>query len=129
MTIRDSSDALDRSTLLIADDSGYTRTRLLAIFSSQFERVLEAEDGDAAVKEFIEHRPFIVIMDHVMRGRDGIRASEAILEIDGNARIVLLTSINERGFRDQAYEVGVARVVLKSDLDGLSNTVSELLGT
>jgi two-component system chemotaxis response regulator CheY len=114
-------------TVLVVDDSGYTRARVRDQISSLGFRVVEADDGDSAIAAFVKHRPLVVVIDQVMRGLSGIDASRALLARDPGARVILLTAINDEGLRQQAITIGVVDVLSKSDLGRLKSAVSDLM--
>ena len=122
-----SRDAERVRSVLVVDDSGYTRARIRDQLSSLGFRVVEADDGDSAIAAFVKHRPLVIVIDHVMRGLSGIDASRALLTRDPGARIILLTAVNDDGLRQQAISAGVLEVLSKSDVGRLSSVVSELM--
>ncbi|HWE38734.1 MAG TPA: response regulator, partial [Isosphaeraceae bacterium] len=60
--------------ILVAEDHEPSRRALARVLRGLGYRVLEAEDGRAAVELALGERPFIVLMDVNMPGMDGIEA-------------------------------------------------------
>jgi CheY-like chemotaxis protein len=60
-------------TLLIADDEPNIRLVVRRVFEKDY-RVLEAANGDEAVKTAFRERPDIILMDIMMPGSDGLNA-------------------------------------------------------
>jgi DNA-binding NarL/FixJ family response regulator len=79
--------------VLIADDDARFRRALTEILAAvgHLELAGVARDGTEAIRMFSELAPDIVLMDVVMPGCDGIKATREIRAIDPEARIVALT--------------------------------------
>ncbi len=60
--------------ILVAEDHEPSRRALARVLRGLGYRVLEAEDGRAAVEMALGERPFVVLMDVNMPGMDGIEA-------------------------------------------------------
>ncbi|MBC7926716.1 MAG: response regulator transcription factor [Bryobacteraceae bacterium] len=74
----------------------------------------QAPSGEAAIAEFQTLRPDVVVMDVFLPGMNGIEATRAILRIDSNARIVLLTTFEGEENVRLALEAGAFGYLLKS---------------
>jgi len=79
--------------LIVEDDHGVLEVEELML-SDRYD-VVTATDGDEAVKEYVEHRPSLVLMDIMLPVMDGVQATRKILKIDSNARIVGVTAYAE----------------------------------
>ena len=51
-----------------------------------------AKDGKEAISQYIAHRPHVTIMDIIMPNLDGVKASEAIMKFDPNAKIIIIST-------------------------------------
>ncbi len=110
--------ALDR--VLIVDDSGYARLRIRRFLTAEGPwTVDEASDGDEALERFARARPGLVLIDQIMRGREGLEVARLLLERDPKANIVMLTSVSDPWFRERALGAGVRKVLGKDDLEAL----------
>jgi DNA-binding response OmpR family regulator len=84
--------------VLIADDDleilGLTRSLLRR---RGFE-VFEASDGDEAMKQLLENRPDLVILDVMMPGQSGWEVCRSIRETDSlkDTGVIMLTGVGER---------------------------------
>jgi DNA-binding response OmpR family regulator len=87
-----------KPTVLIADDDleilGLTRSLLRR---RGFE-VFEASDGDEAMRQLLENRPDLVILDVMMPGQSGWEVCRSIRETDSlkNMGVIMLTGVGER---------------------------------
>ncbi len=101
--------------VLIADDHPLMRKGLTDILNGVegIEVVGSAEDGAAAVALAYAVKPDIVLMDISMPGMDGIEATEKLVEMDSDARVVVLTSYSEREKITQALAAGAVSYLTK----------------
>ncbi|MBV7534856.1 response regulator transcription factor [Duganella sp. sic0402] len=101
---------------MIADDHPLLRSGIAAVLarSPQVTVVAEAEDGDAAVALFQQHRPDITLMDLQMPGLGGIEAIAAIRAIDPQARIIILTTFSGDAQIYRGLKAGASGYLLKN---------------
>jgi DNA-binding NarL/FixJ family response regulator len=80
--------------VLIADDHPVVRQGLRTFLGTVdgIEIVGEATDGSEAVELTEQLKPDVVLMDLGMPNVDGIEATKRIVESDGNAKVIALTS-------------------------------------
>ncbi|WP_344594891.1 response regulator transcription factor [Actinomadura vinacea] len=104
--------------VLIADDHPVVRQGLRTFLGIQddIEVVGEAEDGLAAVSLAESLRPDIVLMDLKMPGADGLAALTELRARGVTARVLVLTSVTERGHVLPAVQAGAAGYLYK-DVD------------
>lgn len=109
----------DVITVLLADDHTLVRRgfRRLLEDDPAIAVVGEASNGDEAIRAFTELRPQVVVMDSAMPGTTGLAATRAILGIDPQARILMLSMHAEATLVHQALNAGACGYVLKSALD------------
>lgn len=82
-----------KQKILIVDDAAFMRMMLKDILGKNgFDDIIEAENGLEGVEKFKEHKPALTIMDIAMPAMDGIEAVRQIKEIDGSAKIVMLSA-------------------------------------
>jgi DNA-binding response OmpR family regulator len=87
-----------KPTVLIADDDleilGLTRSLLRR---RGFE-VFEASDGDEAMRQLLENRPDLVILDVMMPGQSGWEVCRSIRETESlkDIGVIMLTGVGER---------------------------------
>jgi DNA-binding NarL/FixJ family response regulator len=99
----------------LADDHPVVRNGLRALVGAEedMEVVGEAFDGETAVRQAIELRPDVVVMDVSMPGVSGIEATAQIREGCPEVRVVALTAHEDRGYLQQAMAAGASGYVLK----------------
>ncbi|MCM2358078.1 MAG: response regulator [Geobacteraceae bacterium] len=101
-------------TVMIVDDEPFFRKLLRDILEKEgYPVVAEAVDGFDAVEKYREHRPEMTIMDIFMPGKYGVHATEEIIALDPQAKIVVCSAV---GFDDDvqaAFKAGARALILK----------------
>ena len=85
---------MSQINVMLVDDHAVVRMgfKMLLESSSDIKVIAEAENGETAIKAYVEHKPNIVVMDITMPGMGGLEAIERILAKDSNARILVLSA-------------------------------------
>ncbi len=80
--------------VMLVDDHAVVRMgfKMLLESASDIKVIAEAENGEQAVKQFVEHHPDVVVMDITMPGIGGLEAIERIMAKDNSARILVLSA-------------------------------------
>ena len=78
-----------------------------------YEVVGEGNDGNEGVQKYKELKPDLVTMDITMPEKDGIQALEEILAIDENARVIVITAIDQRESLMEAIRSGATDYIIK----------------
>jgi two-component system chemotaxis response regulator CheY len=115
--------------VLVVDDAKFMRVRLTKLLSGQGFDVLEAENGEEAVKAYKEAKPDAVLMDITMPEKDGLEALKEIRESDPKARVVMLTALGQESMVVQAVQAGARDYVVKPfDPDRVMSALQKALG-
>ena len=80
--------------VLLVDDHAVVRMgfKMLLESASDIKVIAEAENGEQAVKMYMEHKPDVVVMDITMPGIGGLEAIERIMAKDSTARVLVLSA-------------------------------------
>ncbi|QLH06455.1 two-component system response regulator [Nitrosopumilus ureiphilus] len=107
------------SKILIVDDSAFMRTFVKrTLKEAQIgSRYYEANDGKEAISKYVAFRPDVTIMDIVMPNVDGVKATMAIKQYDPNARIIVISSKDNKETVQDVVEKGGARDYLLKPCD------------
>jgi DNA-binding NarL/FixJ family response regulator len=105
-----------RIRLLIVDDHPVFREALAHALATTdgLDVVAQANCGEDALILWQRHRPDVTIMDVSMGGMDGIETMRRILSAGPDARVLMLTSSNERADARQALEAGASGYITKN---------------
>lgn len=110
--------------VLVVDDASFMRVVLKDILTaSGFQNIVEAGDGATAVSAYQQHRPDLVTMDINMPGTDGIQALRMILQINPAAKVVMVTSVDQKHVVQEAIKLGAKDYVVKPFDRGIVATV------
>ena len=103
------------SKILVVDDASFMRTLLKDIIKSNglASEIFEAADGIEGVKAYQKIKPDLVTMDVNMPKADGIQALRAILKINPMAKVVMITSVEEKHIVQDAIKLGARDYVVK----------------
>ncbi len=104
--------------LLLVDDHPMILAGLADTIASQpgMEVVGELEDGAGVAEAFRTLRPDITIMDIAMPVVDGLQALAALRRLDGEARVIMLTTLQGDHQMRRAIELGAAGFLMKHSL-------------
>jgi two-component system invasion response regulator UvrY len=85
---------MSQINVMLVDDHAVVRMgfKMLLESASDIKVIAEAENGETAIKAYVEHKPNIVVMDITMPGMGGLEAIERILAKDSSARILVLSA-------------------------------------
>lgn len=85
-------------TVLIADDDLEILSLTRSIMRRRNLRVLEASDGDEAIRLILENQPDLVILDVMMPGQTGWEVCRSIRETESlkDTGVIMLTGIGEQ---------------------------------
>ena len=111
------SESTDRTSVLVVDDDSWT-TRAVgaALTDAGSFRVLDpVHSGEEAIAAFAAQRPDLVLMDvNMPPGMNGVDATAAIMDLDPDARIVLLTTVSPGPGIARGLEAGAHAVLNKT---------------
>ncbi len=104
--------------ILLVDDHPMILAGLSDTIASQAGMAVagELEDGAGVVEAFGALRPDIVIMDIAMPVVDGLQALEALRRVHGDARVIMLTTLQGDHQMRRAIELGAAGYLMKHSL-------------
>jgi len=105
---------MEKIRVLLVDDSTYIRTVLGSIIvDAGFEVVGEAADGEEAIRKYMDLKPDIVLMDVIMEPMNGMAATEAILDKDPAARILMVTVLETKEILMDLIKIGAKGYITK----------------
>ena len=115
--------------ILVADDALIIREIIKdRAREAGFEVVGEACNGQEAFEKFTQLRPDVTTLDLVMPEHDGLHGLRAIMQADPDAKVVVVSALDQKDVLKQAFKLGAADFVVKPfDHANLIETLLRLL--
>ena len=116
--------------VLVCDDSLLMRKMVGdSLTAAGWTVVGEAENGQHAVEQFAALRPDAVTMDIVMPHTDGLYALPRILQIDSEAKVVMVSALSQTKLISDAIRAGAQDFIVKPFLpEQLQQTLARCVG-
>ncbi|MDD3852637.1 MAG: response regulator [Syntrophomonadaceae bacterium] len=116
--------------IMIVDDSQIVRRNLKTILSKAgHEIIAEAENGMQAFYEYEKHKPDLITMDITMPLMDGVEAVKRIMTVYPQAKIIMVSAIDQKNMVLAAIQTGAKHYILKPfDPDKVIASVNAVLG-
>lgn len=103
-----------KRTVLVVDDVAFVRKTLTQILTEGlFQVVGEAVDGSEAIEMYAKLQPDLVTMDIVMPKLGGIEATRRLVSYDKDAKVVIVSAMNQENLVMDAINVGACDYILK----------------
>lgn len=116
--------------ILIVDDASFMRVVLKDIIKGNglASEIIEAGDGVEGVKAYQAQKPDLVTMDVNMPKADGIQALRAIMKINPTAKVVMVTSVEQKAIVQDAMKLGARDYIVKPfDRSNVSLVLNKVL--
>lgn len=106
-----------KKKILVVEDDFSLATALKNKLSKEGFLVRVARNGKSGLEAFLRYKPDLVLLDIVMPVMDGMEMLRLLrLEPSGKeARVIVLTNLNDAGKTAQAVQRGVRDYLVKSD--------------
>lgn len=119
--------------VLICDDDFAMRDVLRVLLEDlNCEVVASCKNGKDGVDQFATTRPDLVLMDIKMPGKNGVEAMREILKIDSNAKVIMLSALDDVVVAESSAHSGASGYVRKAEaatvLYGELSTMLDQLG-
>ncbi|MFO1371850.1 MAG: EAL domain-containing protein [Candidatus Competibacteraceae bacterium] len=100
--------------LVVDDDAGQRLLTSTALLQGGFS-ILEAEDGEQALRVFQREQPDIVLLDVIMPGLDGFAVCELLRQQPGGRHlpIIIVTGLEDAESIGRAYQAGATDFITK----------------
>lgn len=100
--------------VLIVDDSMVMRKMIGDILSrNEFQVVGQAKNGEEAVSLYPQLNPDLVTLDVIMPGEHGVEVVKRLKALDEEARIMIVSGLNQKNLVMQAMENGAQEYIVK----------------
>ena len=111
--------------VLIVDDNWQARSMIKRYLSDRDDVFFECEDGSEAVVAYTDCAPDWVLMDWEMKQVNGLDATERLLRLFPDAKVLIVTNHDDAALRQDASEAGACGFFLKDNLLGLRSFMAD----
>lgn len=94
------------TTILVVDDSGFSRGRVVAALTSLDCQVVQAVDGQAGLEAFDAHSPDLVITDLLMPELDGFGLLRGLKDRGSLTPVIVISADIQESSRRLCTELG-----------------------
>ncbi len=102
------------SRVLVVDDAVFMRHLIKNIITGMGHEVIgEAADGEQACEQYEQLKPDLVTLDLVMPNKGGLDALKDIRAKDPQAKVIVISAIDQRQPLMDALKLGAADYVVK----------------
>lgn len=99
---------------MVVDDAMIIREMVKdAAAEAGWEIVAEAADGQEAVEKYLLFEPDAVTLDLVMPEFDGLHALRGIMQYNPNAKVLVLSALDQKTILQEAFKIGAADFLVK----------------
>ena len=100
--------------IMVVDDAAFMRMMVKnALAQGGYTDVIEATDGQDAVKTYSEQKPELVLMDITMPNMDGLEALKKIKELDSDSQVVMCSAMGQQAMVIEAIQSGAKDFIVK----------------
>jgi len=106
---------MSQINVMLVDDHAVVRMgfKMLLETSDDIKVIEEAENGEEAIKAYMEHKPDVVVMDITMPGMGGMEAIERILNKESSAKVLVLSAHEDSVHPKRVLNAGAMGYVTK----------------
>jgi two-component system chemotaxis response regulator CheY len=101
------------ATIMIVDDSNFTRRTHRRILESDGHVVHEASSGMSAIESYFVHRPELVLLDLTMEDMGGLEVLKQLRAMQADARVIVVSADVQRSTLQLVTESGAYRFLGK----------------
>ena len=107
-------DFISLTSVLVVDDGRFMRMMLKdTLVSIPCVNVLEANDSSSAIEMYKKEKPDLVTMDVNLPGADGISCMKDILKINPQAKVLMISGIDQKHVMNNAMNSGAQGYIKK----------------
>lgn len=107
--------AIKQATILVVDDVRIIRRLVKVNLELEGYGVIEAENGEEALKKIQEEKPDLILLDVIMPFVDGFQVLQRLRD-NGDTKdipVIMLTSCSEEVDQIKSWEMGISDYVTK----------------
>ncbi len=101
------------STILVIEDSAFTRSKIREALTASGHTVLEAAEGSKGLHMAYTSAPDCIVLDLIMPEIDGLKILKALQDAGSRVPVVVMTADIQESVRQQCLSLGAAAFVNK----------------
>lgn len=102
---------------MLADDFPAVLEQVQRLLEPDFDIIASAQDGEKALRLAVSLNPDILVLDICMPVLSGIQVASKLRDLGCKGKCVILTALQDKDYRDAAFENGVLGFVLKNRIN------------
>lgn len=112
------------NVIIVDDDPLVVNSLKIIVEASGINVLSTGHSGSEAIELFKKFNPDLILMDIRMEDMNGIEATKAILKIDENAKILLITTFQDDEYISKALALGCKGYILKQNIDSIIPSIN-----
>lgn len=101
-------------TILVVDDSGYSRSLIKGIVGEAGYTVIgEAKNGMEALDKIVELEPDLVTLDNILPDMTGLEILRALKDQPIKSRIIMISAVGQRSAIEEGLGLGAEAYIIK----------------
>lgn len=116
--------------IMLVDDAAFMRMMIKNTLNQNgYTNIVEATDGEEAIKIYNAEKPDLTLMDITMPNKDGLEALKELKEIDPSIKIVMCSALGQEKLVLEALKLGAEDFIVKPfKPERIMKTISNLIG-
>ena len=115
-----------RPRVLLAEDHAEMAKALYRLLAFDCDIVGHVSDGSAAVEAAQRLQPDVIVLDVNLPKVHGLEACRQITRVNPEAKVIVVTAMNDPEVRQRSFEVGASAFVSKMALTGDGDLLSAI---
>ncbi len=113
--------------LLVDDDALVLKSLQMILKAEGIDEVYASKNGAEAFDIYQKHKIDLVLQDIRLKDENGIDIAAKLLELDSDAKIILLTTFKDEEYINKAIKIGVKGYILKDNVDSLFQSIQTVM--
>ncbi|MGI6349351.1 MAG: response regulator transcription factor [Eubacteriaceae bacterium] len=113
--------------LLVDDDALVLKSLQMILKAEGIDEVYASKNGAEAFDIYQKHKIDLVLQDIRLKDENGIDIAAKLLELDSDAKIILLTTFKDEEYINKAIKIGIKGYILKDNVDSLFQSIQTVM--
>ncbi|SHH26634.1 response regulator [Tepidibacter thalassicus] len=114
--------------ILYVEDELITRNQVFRFLKKRVGKIILAENGEEGIKQFIEHKPDIIITDLVMPDMSGIEMMKKIRSNGSKCPVIITSALSDSKTILDTVDLKIEKYLIKPiDIDALLKSLNDIV--